>query len=105
MAIIFFVALILVGIALFVGLTLGNVFSKKKQVAQTTKQCDFEKCNTVLTEWVKKQKGDIDNSAKEFVECHNCPERYYSQITSEVKKYNKWIKLPNIDEIVKAIVV
>lgn len=102
MAILFFIALVLVVIAIFVGLTLGNVFSKQTVV---TKQCDFEKCNATLTEWIKKQNGDIDNSAKEFIECQNCPERYYSQITNEVKKYDTWIQLPNIDETIKAIVV
>ncbi len=101
---IFLLVVILMGFAVFIGLALGNVFAKDKPVKKDV-VCDFAKCNAELTNWIKEQRGDIDNSSKKFVGCSACPERSYSQLTNEVKKYKLWKAYKTPEEAIQAIVL
>ena len=94
----------LMAVAVFIGLSLGNVFAKDKPV--TNKDvCDFAKCNEQLTNWIKEQRGDIENSSKQFPGCKACPERSYSQLTNEVQKYNVWKAYKSAEEAIQAIIL
>ncbi len=101
---IFILVLILMAFAVFIGLALGNVFAKDKP-AKKNDVCDFAKCNAELTNWIKEQRGDIDNSSKQFAGCKACPERSYSQLTNEVQKYKLWNKYKTPEEAMQAIVL
>lgn len=100
----FFLIIVLMALAVFIGLALGNVFAKSKPVLKSD-VCDFSKCNERLSNWIMQQRGDIDNSSKRFVECKACPERSYSQLTNEVQKYKIWKRYKTPEEAVQAILV
>jgi cell shape-determining protein MreC len=96
--------IILMAIAVFIGLALGNVFTKDKPMPKTY-TCDYEKCNEQLTNWIKDQRGDFDNSTKQIAECRACPERAYSQLTNEVRKYSEWKSYDTPEAAVQAIIL
>jgi hypothetical protein len=91
-------------LAVFIGLALGNVFTKSNHVSQGV-VCDFPKCNEQLSDWIKQQRGDIDNSSKQFAACNACPERSYSQLTNEVQKYKTWKRYNTPEEAMQVILV
>jgi hypothetical protein len=101
---IFFLVVVLMVFAVFIGLALGNVFAKNKPV-QKDDVCDFAKCNEELSNWVIQQKGDIDNSSKQFAGCKACPERSYSQLTNEVQKYKLWKEYKTPEDAIQAMVL
>jgi hypothetical protein len=94
----------LLAVAVFIGLALGNVFAKNKPVPKNY-ECDYNKCNEQLTNWVKKQQGDLDNSTNKIQECRTCPSRSYSQITNEVKKYGAWKAYKTTEDAMQAIIL
>lgn len=102
--ILLFLIIVLIGLAIFIGLALGNVFTKTTKVSNED-ICDYAKCNEKLSNWIKEQKGDIYNSSKKFTECKACPERFYSQLTNEVQKYKKWKHYKTPEEAIQAILV
>ena len=102
--VIFILVVILMALAVFIGLALGNVFAKDKP-AKKNDVCDFAKCNAELTNWLKEQRGDIDNSSKQFAGCNACPERSYSQLTNEVQKYKVWKTYKTPEDAIQAVLL
>jgi uncharacterized protein (UPF0333 family) len=99
---VFILVVCVIGFATFVGLALGKVFAKQKPFI---KSCSYDKCNENVSVWMKEQRGDIDNTTKQFPECTACPERSYSQITNEVKKFGVWKAYKTPEEAIQAIIL
>jgi cell shape-determining protein MreC len=102
--ILFFLIVVLMALAVLIGLSLGNVFTKTNTASKDV-VCDFTKCNEQLSNWIKQQRGDIHNSSKQFAECKACPERSYSQLTNEVQKYKMWKRYKTPEEAIHVILV
>ncbi len=90
-------------VSVFIGLALGNIFARQRVKKESV--CDFVACNEQLVKWVNDQQGDLDSSSAKISQCASCPERAYSQITNEIKKYGMWKAYKTKEEASQAITI